>query len=55
MGLQRQKIRAAGKLRSQRRLWFRLSHNEQSDRKDVCGKEILLEQKNTPNNKDKKA
>ena len=50
MALRRQKIPTARRIQSQRRLWIRLSHNEQSNGQEIRGEKILLEQENTTNN-----
>lgn len=52
MAIQRQKIRSARRVQSQRRVWFRLSHNEQGHRADVRGQEVLLVQENPSDNQD---
>ena len=53
MALRRQKIRTARRIQSQRRLWFCLHDNEQSNGQEIRGEKILLEQENTTNNENK--
>lgn len=52
MALQRQRMAAARRVQSQRRLWLRLHDNEQSDQPQVYRKEVLLEPENSSYNED---
>ena len=55
MAISRQKVRPARRVQSQRRVWFRLSNNEQIDRPNVYRQEVLLEQEDSTDNEDPEA
>ena len=50
MGLSRKRVSTARIVQSRRRVWLRLSDNEQKNGQNVCGQEILLEPKNSTYN-----
>jgi len=54
MALSRSRMAAAKRIQSRRRVRFCLFDNEQQGQSEVRWKEILLESKDTTNNKDSK-
>ena len=54
MALRRHSMATSRRIQSQRRLWIRVSDNEQSDGKEVYRKKVFLESANATENKNQK-